>query len=152
MKNALIALLLTLAATSCTTFQKAFRKYGHMANDTTLVEIPVTVTVPRDSVVMVLKTDTTHIIQEMRQGRATVKIIRDHTNTIVQADCDSVIKTVTGKTKVVTRTVNWGVDPKYESQAKNWKTGAVALAAFNLVVLGLLLLSRKFTFTVAKKA
>ncbi|MGA0556547.1 hypothetical protein ACO2Q8_07850 [Larkinella sp. VNQ87] len=146
-----ILILLVLAVTGCTTFNKAFRKFGHMGNDTTLVQIPVTVNIPKDSAMLVLKTDTTRVIREVRQGRATVRIIRDHTNTIVQANCDSIIKTITGKARVVTKKVTWGVDPKYRSQAKVWRIGAISLALLNVLAIGGWLLLKNFHFTVTRK-
>lgn len=119
----IVAGLLAAALVNCHPYEVAKRKYAKDVIDTTYTTI--TTTIPRDSVRLVVRTDTTHIIERVRQGRATVTIIREPKNTTVIANCDSVTK----PQKVMVKTVRqvWGVDPRFRDQAKTWRTVAFVL-------------------------
>lgn len=141
----LIAIILLLIGftSSCTTFQRVKRKFGHMATETRTVTVMDTLTVPKDSVVLRTKTlyDTSTVYLTERQGRATVIYQRGPRETTVRAICDTltVIKEVKAECPPV---VNFGVDPR-------WKWAAIAAGGLLAVLIlagGLLmLLSRWYT-------
>lgn len=120
-------ILLGLALNGCRPYEVAKRKYATDVVDTTFTNIVTTI--PRDSVVKVIHNDTLRVterhVERVKQGRATVTIIREPTNTTVIANCDSVRK----EQKVVTKTVRqvWGVDPRFRDQARTWRTVAFVL-------------------------
>ncbi len=121
--TALSLLALVALLSSCTTFEKAFRKYANNKVDTTFVT--VSQTVPHDSAVLHLVTDTTTVYKEVRQGRARIIYQRDGRTTLVKANCDSVV--VEKKVpQYITRQM-WGVDPKFKSDADRWRTIAFVL-------------------------
>ncbi|RIV23625.1 LytTR family transcriptional regulator [Fibrisoma montanum] len=137
----LLPVLILLLLSSCTSFEKAFRKYGRTVNDTTYTTVQLTV--PKDSSILVVKTDTTRIVERVRQGRATVTIIREPTNTTVLAECDTVV--VEKRVPGVIRTQLWGVDPKFEKQAKRWRTAFLILAGLVIAVLAAVWFLKRFT-------
>lgn len=145
----LLAALLIAASfmAGCATFEKARRRYATDMADTTFTTI--TTMIPRDSVRLVIKTDTTRIIERMRQGRATVTIIREPTYTTIKADCDSLTKSHRVGTKIITQ--KWGVDPAYKESSERWKVVALTTIALAIVVASGYFLSKKFTVTVAKR-
>lgn len=110
------ALFIAYALSGCMTFQKAKSRYATTITDTTFSH--VTLTVPHDSVVHVMKNDTVHErrIERYTQGRATLTIIREPTNTTVLADCAEARK----DTLVATHVDNnqWGVSKHYETATK----------------------------------
>lgn len=142
-----IVLVMCIGVSSCMTFQKAQRRYATNVADT--IFTTVITTVPRDSVRLVVKTDTTRIIERMRQGRATVTIIREPTNTTVLADCDSLTRSQQVATRIITQ--KWGVDPAYKVTSDRWRTVALTLIALALVGTSLYFLSHKFTVNVSRK-
>lgn len=95
----------------CMTLKKAERKYATNVVDTTFTTI--TTVIPRDSAVTVVKTDTTYLKQIIRQGRATVTIIREPTNTTVIANCDSLSQSKRFPVQTVKQI--WGVSPNYKT-------------------------------------
>jgi len=131
MKNKILFLILVLAATSCVTYEKCARKFGNTVSDTIRVTIPVSVLVPRDSVITSFKTDTTYLYKEVQQGRAKVIFERTHTITTVQAQCDTITVTKLVPVKVPAKVIKWGVAPWY-------KTAFLITASFLLMCLGLL--------------
>lgn len=112
------------------TYQRCFDKYGRSTTtyDTTRHTIRDTVTVPRDSVVLVLKTDTTRVIEHFTQGKATVTIIREPTNTTVLANCESttIIREIKLPPTAITDNT-WGV--------ANWYKWAFWMVAGMVLVL-----------------
>lgn len=139
MKKLIIYLLLSSLSLSCVTLRKCEQKFGRgQVTDTTYTTVPITV--PRDSAVLVTKTqmhfDTTHtrIVEVSKQGRATVTIIREPVNTTVLANCDSVV--IEKKVPVAVTTRQFGVSPW-------WKWGALASGGLLLLAAGsVLFLSR----------
>lgn len=117
--NRYLICVLLLSIWGCVTYRKCEQKFGTVHIDTTYVEKPVTVLVPKDSVVLSLKTDTTTVYKEIQQGRAKIIYSRTHEKTIVQADCDSVVVTKTIRVPVESKHITWGVNPF-------WKTIAYA--------------------------
>lgn len=92
MKNRLkqsVAALLLLCLASCVTERKCLQKFGNVLTDTVTVHQTVKLTVPRDSAVLRITTDTTVVVKEVHQGRATVRIVREPHYTYVTAECDS---------------------------------------------------------------
>lgn len=123
MKTLLFAMLLALCLSSCMTFEKAFRKYGHNRIDTTFTTVRTAI--PHDSAVLRVVTDTTTVVREIRQGRARIIYERNPQTTYIRADCDSVIVE-----KKVPQYINrqvWGVDPVYKANAERWQTIAFVL-------------------------
>lgn len=135
-----LLLTLILLAFGCSN-RRLLRK---LATDTVTVRQMVTVTVPKDSAVLRLVTDTTTVVREVRQGRATVRIVREPTYTTVYANCDSVQITKEAIAKVPRNNIMVGVNKWY-------KRGFY----FLLIVLGVLCmgiwLSRYFTVNIARK-
>ena len=92
----IIVCLLLLAVCSCVTLRKCEEKFSRSAVTDTLY-MTVSRTVPRDSTILVTKTNvhfdtiTTRIVEISKQGRATVTLIREPVNTTVLAECDSVV-------------------------------------------------------------
>jgi uncharacterized protein YpmS len=132
--NALLLLaagLIAFAMNGCASaYELAKARFAHEVADTTFTTI--TTTVPSESVVTTFVTDTTHYIEKLRQGRATVTIIREPTNTTIIANCDSLSKSQ----QVATRIENqqWGVDPSNQK----WKWIAFGLIGFFALLLVLI--------------
>lgn len=115
-----------------------------LATDTVTVRQMVTVTVPRDSAVLRLVTDTTTVIREIRQGRATVRIVREPHFTTVYATCDSVRISKEAIAKVPRNTIIVGVNRWY-------KTGFwVAFLLFGILSAAIWL-SRTWAINVTRK-
>lgn len=115
-----------------------------LQTDTVTVRQMVTVTVPKDSAVLRIVTDTTTVIKEIRQGRATVRIVREPTYTTVYATCDSVKITKEAIAKVPRNTIIVGVSRWY-------KTGFwIVLLLFGLLSTALWL-SRLWTIQITRK-
>jgi hypothetical protein len=135
--------LTLLLLSSCTTFKAAKRKFMSTVSDTTYTT--VTTTVPRDSAVLRIITDTTTVVHEVRQGRARIIYQRTPQTTLIKADCDSVI--VEKKVpQYITKQV-WGVDPKYKDQAAYYKTGFFGLLGFVVLCLIVVYLLSRFKFS-----
>jgi hypothetical protein len=111
----LIIFILTL--NSCATFDRCSVKFANRlkVTDSVRVTVPVSVLVPRDSVVTSFVTDTTYLYKEIHQGRAKVIIERTNTITTVQARCDTVTVTKFIRVKVPGERVVWGVKPWYKT-------------------------------------
>ncbi|GAB4042193.1 hypothetical protein [Spirosoma litoris] len=107
-----VALLMSLD--SCTSFEKAKRKYATTLVDTTFTTVRVVV--PSDSAVLRLVTDTTTVTHEIREGRTRIIYQRSPKTTVIKAECDSVV-VVKEVPKYITKQV-WGVDPAYQSKAE----------------------------------
>ncbi|MEZ0611946.1 hypothetical protein ACAW74_25765 [Fibrella sp. WM1] len=121
----LVATLLSLASyiliagclSGCTSlYNRAKARFQTTHVDTTYQLI--TVAVPADSTSLVVPTATTPLTQKQTQGRATVTIIREPTNTTVLADCAGAEKDTLVMVKTVTE--KWGVDPKYQELAEQY--------------------------------
>jgi hypothetical protein len=130
MKNLLFALLIMFTVSSCATYKRCSQKFQTATvADSVKVLVPVTVTVPKDSVVTSFVTDTTYLYKEIQQGRARVIVERTNTITTVQAKCDSVLITKTIYVKVPGPRVVWGVSPRYKTQSKiGWSLLAAAVS------------------------
>jgi hypothetical protein len=115
MKNIVFALLCTVLITSCATYRRCQDKFATQITDSVRVTVPVTVTVPRDSVVTSFVTDTTYLFKEIQQGRAKVIVERTNTVTTIQAECDTVTLTKSVPVKVPGPRVVWGVNPWYRT-------------------------------------
>ena len=114
LKDSLILSFIIHSLMSCMTYNRALRKFAHVVTDTVEVRKIVTVTVPRDSAVLRLLTDTTHIVREAQQGRATVRIVREPTYTTVYATCDSAKMAQEIVAKMPRQSVYWGVSLWYK--------------------------------------
>lgn len=110
----LCTLCLLLLLTSCASFKRCSQKFANTVTDSVKVAVPISVLVPRDSVITSFVTDTTYLYKEVQQGRAKVIVERTNTITTVQARCD----TVTIEREVMVRVpgprVVWGVAPFYK--------------------------------------
>lgn len=127
MRNAIkTTLLLIPFLSSCATFNRCKEKFANTVTDSVRVTVPVSVTVPRDSVVTSFVTDTTYLYKEIQQGRAKVIVERTHTITTVQAKCDSVTIIKKVPVKVPGATVYFGVAPWYKT-AFRFTLGALFL-------------------------
>jgi hypothetical protein len=138
--NVLLLFAAALLNESCTSaYELAKARFATVEHDTTFSTI--TTTIPRDSVVVKFKTDTTRYIEKTRQGRATVTIIREPTNTTVIANCDSLSKSQQVATSIENQ--KWGVDPAYQK----WRYisfGLIGLFALFFLLLIALIVGVKF--------
>jgi hypothetical protein len=130
MKNLLFALLIVFTISSCATYKRCSQKFQTATvADSVKVLVPVTVIVPKDSVVTQFVTDTTYLYKEIQQGRARVIVERTNNITTVQAKCDSVLITKTIYVKVPGPRVVWGVSPRYKTQSKiGWSLLGLAIS------------------------
>lgn len=132
-------------------YEIAKRKYATDVVDTTYTNIITTI--PRDSVIKVFKTefksDTVRVIEKVRQGRASVTIIREPTNTTVIANCDSVSKSQKVITKIVKQ--QWGVDPKYKQRASTWQTVAIVFIGLFVAGIAVWYFTHRFKLAVHKR-
>lgn len=111
----LLCASMAVALTGCSTFKQCEEKFiTRTIQDTTEIHQVVSVVVPRDSIILITKTDTTHYIHSERQGRATVTIIREPINTTVIAECDSVHSQTVIQTNVPTTSYTVGIAPWYK--------------------------------------
>lgn len=110
----LAALFLTLAMNACMTYQKALRKFGHLATDSTTLVLHDTLRIPADSVVLRLRTDTTTVHRIIEQGRARIIYDRTRTQTIIRSECrpDTIVRTLTVKAPP---TASFGIAPWYRT-------------------------------------
>lgn len=135
-----LLLIIILLAFGCSQ-RRLLRK---LSTDTVTVRQLVTVTVPKDSAILRLITDTTTVVREVRQGRATVRIVREPHFTTVYANCDSVKIIKEAVAKVPRNNIIVGVNKWY-------KRGFFSL----LILLGILCmgiwLSRFFTVNIVRK-
>lgn len=118
MKTLFLLILSVFLLTSCASYKRCQVKFATTLTDSVKVNVPVSVIVPRDSVVTSFKTDTTYLYKEIQQGRAKIIVERTHTITTVQARCDSVIITKTIRVKVPGPQVVWGVKPAFKTYFK----------------------------------
>lgn len=93
MKSILILLITLCSLSSCLTQKKILQK-AEQLTDTTYVTKVETITIPKDSVIIRTKTDTSRVLIRERQGRATVTLIRTPVETIAKAECDTIIREV----------------------------------------------------------
>lgn len=107
----LVYALLFFELTGCMSFRKAERRYATSVIDTTYTVVKKVV--PKDSVILRLVTDTSTVIREIRQGRATIIYRRNPRQTSVQANCDSIV--VEKKVPVYITKQVWGVSPNYKT-------------------------------------
>ncbi len=107
------ALFFLTSLSGCMTYERAVKKFGHMAYDSTTITVRDTVIIPKDSVSLILKNDTTTVYREIQQGRAKVIVERTHTYTIIKATCagDTIARET--KAKVAPR-VSFGVAGWYQ--------------------------------------
>jgi hypothetical protein len=134
MKNLLFSLFVLFAVCSCASYKRCQQKFASTITDSVKISVPVSVLVPRDSVITAFVTDTTYLYKEIQQGRAKVIVERTHSITTVQAQCDSVTITKPVYVKVPGPRVVWGVSPKYKTQSKiGW--GLLALAISVIILL-----------------
>jgi hypothetical protein len=113
----IILVILVLAVASCTSFKRCQLKFANQLTtvDSIKVPVPVSVVVPRDSVITSFVTDTTYLYKEIQQGRARVIVERTHSITTVQARCDTVTITRIIRVSVPGPRVIWGVKPWYKT-------------------------------------
>ncbi|GAB3956726.1 hypothetical protein GCM10028805_47500 [Spirosoma harenae] len=140
----------SLLFSSCTSlYDRAKARYATEETDT--IYSTVTARIKGDTVSHVFKTDCTHYIRTERQGRATVTVIREPTNTTVIAECDSASVSQRIATQIKNQT--WGVDPKY--QRRFWIAIAVAAGLFLLflflIIGGIVAYKLSKTYSLTKK-
>lgn len=143
MKKTLILCLLASIA-SCTTLKKCERKFAKTITDTVTIKKQIVVTIPKDSSVLRIITDTTTLIREVRQGRATVRIVREPTYTTVYASCDSARIVKEATLRMPKNTIQIGVN-------KNWKYAFFVALGLLLLLITALWLNRIFTFKIERK-
>lgn len=145
MKNLLFACLACcFFLQSCATFKRCTDKFGNTVTDTITVQKTVSVTVPKDSAILRVVTDTTRIVEVSKQGRATVYLERTPQLTTVRAICDTLTITKTIAVKMPQTTTIMGVSPFYR------KAFWVLLVLF-LALCGAIYLSRLFTVQIIRK-
>lgn len=133
MRNTLLVALAAIILSSCVTFERCKSKFGENAvTDSIKVMVPVSVLVPKDSVVTSFITDTTYFYKEIIQGRAKVIVERTNTITTVQAQCDTVTIIKKVPVKVPGPQVIWGVAPWHKT-AFRWTATALILAIVYMV-------------------
>lgn len=130
----LCTLCLIFSLCCCTSFKRCQQKFGSTVTDSVKIPVPVSVLVPRDSVVTSFVTDTTYLYKEIQQGRAKVIIERTNTITTVEAKCDTVTVTKIVPVKVAGPRVVWGVAPWYK-KAFNYSLCANALLISIIIIL-----------------
>lgn len=140
-----VILLLVGTLSGCMTYEKARLRYSTDKIDTTFQT--VTTRIHGDTIYRVFKTDTTRYVEKVKQGRATVTIIREPTNTTIIANCDSISKSQKVPLKIVTQ--KWGVDPRFERQANTWKT--VAFLLMGLLGVGVIVYIFTHKFQIIKR-
>lgn len=130
---AIVNLLLVTATllffmSSCMTYQKAVKKFGHMAKDTTHLIVSDTVVVPKDSAVFTYRNDTATFYKEVHQGRARVIVEHTHTTTQVKAVCDP--DTIYKQTTVI-------LPPRVTFGVANWYQPAfwIVLAILGMIAM-----------------
>lgn len=110
----IFALLIDLMLNSCMSYRKAKNRYAKTVTDTIRISKEVILKIPKDSVQYRFITDTIPFYDEVRQGRATIKVqYRDRVVT-VKADCDSASKSETVTLKVPQQITTWGVANWYK--------------------------------------
>ncbi|UHG93437.1 hypothetical protein [Spirosoma oryzicola] len=142
-----VAGLIAYLLSGCSSFESAFRKYGQTVTDTTMVTVPVAVTIPRDSAVITVRTDTSRVIIEEHNRTSWVRLYRDKNQTRVEGGCDSATIAKDVLAKVPRKQAIWGVDPKYKTWMERWRTAAIVLFALIAVAFGLYSFTRKFIIT-----
>lgn len=148
--NLMLLATIALLFSSCTSlYERAKARYMHQSTDTTFST--VTASVPAETLRTVFRTDTTHFIREIRQGRATVTIIREPTNTTVIANCDSASTSKRVATQI--QKEEWSEDSKY----KRWLIIALLVSAgllgllLMLILIGFIMWRLSSTYTLSKK-
>ncbi len=134
----LCTLLLIFSMCSCASFKRCQQKFGSTVTDSVRIQVPVSVIVPRDSVVTSFLTDTTYLYKEIQQGRAKVIVERTNTVTTVQAKCDTVTVTKLVPVKVPGPRVVWGVAPWYKNAFKYSLCANALLIVIIIILLDLL--------------
>ena len=112
--NLLLITAFCLFATSgCYTYQKAIRKFGHVAKDSVTITVMDTVTIPKDSIVTSFRTDTTIFHKVIETLRSKLTINRTPKLTTIQAECkpDTIIRKVRANCPPV---ATFGVAPWYK--------------------------------------
>lgn len=110
----ILSLVIALVLNSCMTYRKAKAKYAHTYTDTVRISKEVILKIPKDSVQYRFITDTIPFYDEIRQGRATVKVSYKDRIVKIKADCDSATVSETVTLKAPQEINNWGVNPNYE--------------------------------------
>jgi hypothetical protein len=121
------------------TFDRARRRYATIHADTVTVTKQVTLMIPKDSAVLRIITDTTHVVSEARQGRATVRIVREPRYTTVYAQCDSAAIVRNVEAKFAQQQNHWGVS--------RWYKRAFWVATGSAIALTITLFFQRFTIT-----
>ncbi|WP_080058965.1 hypothetical protein [Spirosoma aerolatum] len=85
--NLLLLFALSIFVSGCMTYNKALRKFGHLAKDSTHIVVRDTVIIPGDSIAKGYRTDTTVIHDVFQQGRARLTVDRNARTTTVKAEC-----------------------------------------------------------------
>lgn len=111
----LFALLIAFMLSSCMTYKKAKTRYANTVTDTIRISKEVILAIPKDSVRYRFITDTIPFYDEVRQGRAKVRIEYKDKIVTVKADCDSASKVETVTLKAPQEVNNWGATPWYQS-------------------------------------
>ncbi|WP_080058308.1 hypothetical protein [Spirosoma aerolatum] len=141
--NCLLFAVACFFLTSCLTYQKALRKFGHLAKDSATVVVTDTLITKKDSVVLRLKTDTTTVHQVIQEGRARIIYDRTHTITQVKAEClpDTIIREIQANCPPV---ASFGIAPWY--RLGFW----IAIGVLAVCVL-IFLLSYIFKLSISKR-
>lgn len=144
MKNLLIFITIVFLTSGGCSLRRYERRHARTATDTVTVRQTVVFNVPKDSAVLRVVTDTTRIIKEVRQGRATVRIVREPTYTTIYATCDSMRIAKEAIAKIPQRVVSFGVP-------KSYKIGFYTLLILLIALIAGIYLSRFFTINIARK-
>ena len=139
-----LAFLLLLLCSSCASYKRCVKKFGNTVTDTVTVNVPVLVAIPRDSVVIQTRTDTTYFVKESQQGRARVRLERTPTTTTASATCDSIIIERRVPVRVPVSTTTMGVNPR-------WRQLAYVLGFLLMLCLAYNLVNHFFTVSIKKK-
>lgn len=108
------ALLMAFMLNSCMNYKKAKARYARTNTDTVTISKEVILAIPKDSVRYRFVTDTIPFYDEVRQGRATVRIQYKDKIVKIRAECDSATKTEIVTLKAAQEINTWGTNPLYE--------------------------------------
>lgn len=117
MTRTVLWVILILFATSCArrlTYDQWAARYVSTKIDTTYQT--VNLTIPRDSVVFQVRTDTVPITHTVRQGRATLTFTRDRHTTTANCECDTASIQKKVPQQIIRKIA--GVDPEFQKKAE----------------------------------
>ena len=130
----IFSLLIAWMLNSCMTYRKAKARYAHTVTDTITISKKVILKIPKDSVRYRFITDTIPFYDEIRQGRATLRVQYKDRIVKIKADCDSISKSETVTLKTPQEINTWGVSPYYEKGVYVLSTLLFCIVLYFLII------------------